>query len=67
VAGLEANAAKTKFFMYRHQTAGQDQNLAKSKYLGTTVTNQNYSEEQFKFTECMLPCISKCFFFPAAL
>jgi hypothetical protein len=45
VAGLEANAAKTKFFLYRHQTTGQDQNLAESKYVGTTVTNQNYSEE----------------------
>jgi hypothetical protein len=50
--GLEINAEKTKYMiMSRHQNSGQNQNIriadewfenvAKFKYLGTTLTNQN--------------------------
>jgi hypothetical protein len=50
--GLEINAEKTKYMtMSRHPNSGQNQNIrianesfqnvAKFKYLGTTLTNQN--------------------------
>jgi hypothetical protein len=50
---LEVNAEKTKYMLlFRHQNAGQSQdikitnrcfeNVAQFKYLGTTVTNQNF-------------------------
>jgi hypothetical protein len=50
--GLEINAEKTKYMiMSRHQSSGQNQNIrkanetfenvAKVKYLGTTLTNQD--------------------------
>jgi hypothetical protein len=50
--GLEINAEKTKYMiMSRHQNSGQNQNIrracesfenvAKFKYLGMTLTNQN--------------------------
>jgi hypothetical protein len=50
--GLEINAEKTKYMIVsRHQNSGQNQNIrianesfenvAKFKYLGTTLTNQN--------------------------
>jgi hypothetical protein len=50
--GLEINAERTKYMiMSRHQNSGQNQNIrianelfqnvAKFKYLGTTLTNQN--------------------------
>jgi hypothetical protein len=57
--GLEVNAEKTKYmFLSRHQNAWQNhsieigdrsfENVAKFKYLGTTVTNQNLIQEEIK-------------------
>jgi hypothetical protein len=51
--GLEINAKKTKYMiMFRHVNSGQNQNIrianesfenvAQFKYLGTTLTNDNY-------------------------
>jgi ribosomal protein S2 len=55
--GLEANAEKTKYMLLsRHQNAGQNhhmkianrcfKNVAKFRYLKTTVTNQNLIQEE---------------------
>jgi hypothetical protein len=57
--GLEINAEKTKYMvMSRHPNSGQNQNIritnesfekgAKSKYLGTTLTNQNDIHDEIK-------------------
>jgi sorting nexin-29 len=57
--GLEINAEKTKYMiMSRHQNSGQNQdirvadesfeNVAKFKYLGTTLTNQNDIHDEIK-------------------
>jgi len=59
--GLEINAEKTKYvIMSLHQNSGQNQNIritnescenvAKFKYLGTTLTNQNNIHEEMKST-----------------
>jgi hypothetical protein len=57
--GLEINAEKTKYMiMFRHQNSGQNQNIrvanesfenvAKFKYLVTTLTNQNDIHDEIK-------------------
>jgi hypothetical protein len=57
--GLEINAEKTKYMiMSCHQNSGQNQNIrianesfekvAKFKYLGTTLTNQNDIRDELK-------------------
>jgi sorting nexin-29 len=57
--GLEINAEKTKYMiMSRHQNSGQNHNIgtanelfknvAKLKYLGTTLTNQNEIHDKLK-------------------
>jgi hypothetical protein len=57
--GVEINAEKTKYMiMSRHQNSGQNQNIrianesfeimAKFKYLGTTLTNQNDIDDEIK-------------------
>jgi hypothetical protein len=57
--GLDINVEKTKYMLLsRHQSVGQNwdikianrsfENVSQSKYLGTTVTNQNLIEEEIK-------------------
>jgi ribosomal protein S2 len=57
--GLEVNSEKTKYmFMSHHQTAGQSsyikvanksfEKVAKFKYLGATLTNQNCVHEEIR-------------------
>jgi hypothetical protein len=57
--GLEVNIEKTKYMLRsRHQNAGQNhdiktayrcfENVAKFRYLGMTITNQNLMQEEIK-------------------
>jgi hypothetical protein len=57
--GLEINVEKTKCMLVSHdQNAGQNrdikignrsfENVSQFKYLGTTVTNQNFIQEEIK-------------------
>jgi hypothetical protein len=57
--GLKVNAEKTKYiFLSRHQNAEQNhdmnianrsfENVARFKYLGTTITNQNLIQDESK-------------------
>jgi hypothetical protein len=76
--GLEVNSEKSKYmFMSHHQTAGQSnyirvanksfEKVAKFKYVGAILTDQNYIHEEIKsrlnFRECLLPCNSESFVF----
>jgi ribosomal protein S2 len=52
---IEINTKKTKYMLlYRHQNAGQKianrcfENVAQSRYLKTTITNQNIIQEEIK-------------------
>jgi ribosomal protein S2 len=57
--GLEVNAKKTKYMLLsRHQNAEQNhdikignrcfENVTQFRYLGTTITNQNFIHEEIK-------------------
>jgi ribosomal protein S2 len=59
--GLEVNTEKTKYMLLsRHKNAGQSyelkianrcfENMAKFRYLGTTITNQTLIQEEIKRT-----------------
>jgi hypothetical protein len=77
--GLEVNSEKSKYMLVsRCQKAGQMQSIkignrsfesmAKFKYLGTTLTDQNcIHEEQTNFGECLLPFGSESYVIPPAV
>jgi hypothetical protein len=74
--GLEVNTEKTKYMLLsRHQNAGKDydikianrcfENVARFRYLGTTITNQNLIQEEIKrrFNSGATPWSELIFFF----
>jgi hypothetical protein len=77
--GLEINAEKTKYMiMSHHPNSGQNQNIrianevfenvAKFKYLGTVLANQNDIHDELNeqiFMECVLSFNPKSFVFPS--
>jgi hypothetical protein len=74
--GLEINAEKTKYMiMSHHLNSGQNQNIriangsfenvAKFKYFGTTLTNQNDVRDEINNRECLLLFSPKSFVFPS--
>jgi hypothetical protein len=77
--GLEVNPEKTKCMLMSHsRKIGQRhsikivnrsfEDVAKFKYLGTTLTDQNcMHEEQAKFGECLLPFGSEPSVLPPAV
>jgi hypothetical protein len=79
--GLEVNSDKTECILMSRKKAGQKHSIkianrafegvAKFRYLGTTLTDQNCMQEEvksrLKFGECLLPFSPESFFFSPAV
>jgi hypothetical protein len=74
--GLEVNSEKTRYMLMSRKKAGQKHSIkianrsfegvAKFKYLGTTLTDQNYMQADY-IRECLLPLSPESFVFPPAV